>query len=254
MEPAQVGGGPVNPTGRSSGMKHVWPVLIALLICVPFSGAHASATRWVEGKNYVLLNPAQRTNVPAGKIEVMEVFSYGCVFCNRFQPVIERLKHSLPTNAQMVFLPAAFDLAEDWPMFQRAYFAAQSLGVAERAHGAIYDAVWKTGELAIVDPATNRLKMPQPSLEEAARYYSRIAGVTPEVFLAAARSSGIDAKMRTANAQIMAMQIPSTPCLVVNGKYRVIMDSMSSDDDVINIVKFLVSKSTREIEPGRKPA
>ena len=31
-------------------------------------------------------------------------------------------------------------------MFQRAYLAAQSLGIAERTHQAMFDAVWKTGE------------------------------------------------------------------------------------------------------------
>lgn len=114
--------------------------LVALLLILTGGGtldAHAAAGRWIEGKNYVTLSPAQRTSVPRGKVEVMEVFSYGCPFCNKFQPVVERIKRSLPSNAQMVFLPASFSEAEDWPMFQRAYFAAQALGIADKAHQAI---------------------------------------------------------------------------------------------------------------------
>src|SRR5580704_6607150 len=85
------------------------------------SSVEATTTSWVEGRNYVVLTPAQYTSVPAGKVEVMEVFSYGCVYCNKFQPVIEKLRATLPPNAQMVFLPASWGTTEDWPVFQRAY-------------------------------------------------------------------------------------------------------------------------------------
>jgi thiol:disulfide interchange protein DsbA len=208
----------------------------------------AAARNWVEGRNYAVLNPAQHTTVPAGKVEVLEVFSYGCPFCNNFQPVVEKLKTSLPSNAQMVYLPASFNPPEAWPMFQRAYFAAQALGIADKTHQAMYDAVWKTGELAISDPVTHRLKKPLPSIEDAARCYGRLTGVKPEAFLAAARSFGVETKMRAADAQVNAMEIPSTPCIVVNGKYRVSMDNVASYDELVELVSYLVAKET----PGRK--
>jgi thiol:disulfide interchange protein DsbA len=155
---------------------------------------------------------------------------------------MSKLQHSLPSNAQIVLLPASFNTSEDWPMFQRAYFAAQSLGIAERTHQAIFDAVWSTGELAISDPATRRLKSTQPSLQDAARCYARISGVKPKDFLDAANSFSVDMKMRAADAQIIAMQVPGTPCIVVNGKYRVIMDSVGTSDELTDLVKFLVAK------------
>jgi protein dithiol oxidoreductase (disulfide-forming) len=205
----------------------------------------AAGQSWTEGTDYTLLSPVQHTRVPADKVEVMEVFSYGCIVCNRYQPTMEKLRHSLPANARMVFLPASFLPAEDWPMFQRAYFAAESLGISERTHQAVFDAVWTTGELAISDPNTHRLKNPQPTIEDAARCYERIAGVKPETFLAAARSFGVEMKMRAADTQVLEMQVPGTPCIVVNGKYRLNMESLRSTDDVIALVQYLVSKEAR---------
>jgi protein dithiol oxidoreductase (disulfide-forming) len=202
------------------------------------------ARNWVEGTDYVLLAPVQHTNVPAGKVEVMEVFSYGCPACNNFQPVMALLKRQLPANAQLVFLPAAFNTAEDWPMLQRAYFTAQFLGIAERTHQGIFDAVWKTGELAVSDPTTHQLKNPLPTIADAARCYARLAGVKPEAFLATASSFSVDMKMRAADAQITAMQVPGTPCIVVNGKYRVIMDAPKTPDELIELVKYLVAKES----------
>ena len=226
-------------------MKKFGLVLIAVLVCASVLPARAViAANWVEGTNYVVLDQAQPTTVPAGKIEVMEVFSYACPFCNKFQPVIHELEHTLPSNARMVFLPAAFNASEDWPMFQRAYFAAQSLGIADRTHQAMYDAVWKTGQLAIVDPSTNQLKRPLPSIEDAARCYSKLTGVSTQKILAAAQSFGVDAEMREADAQVMSMQIPGTPCIIVDGKYRIVMESLSSPDEVISLVKFLVAKAS----------
>jgi thiol:disulfide interchange protein DsbA len=183
--------------------------------------------------------------VPAGKVEVMEVFSYACIACNGFQPIIAKLRKNLSPRAQMVFLPASFRPDEDWPMFQRAYFAAQSLGIAERTHQAMFDAVWRTGELAISDPVSHRLKNPQPTLEDAARCYARAAGIKPEDFLAEARSFTVDVRIKAADAQIRAMQVPGTPCIVVNGKYRVDMETARSADELVDLVNFLVKQESR---------
>jgi thiol:disulfide interchange protein DsbA len=224
-------------------MKHFGAATLGLLalLLVPVSQA---APTWTEGENYQLISPVQRTSVAPGKVEVMEVFSYGCTSCNAFQPVMAALEHRLPSNAQMVFLPASFLPQEDWPMLQRAYFTAQALGISARTHQAIFDAIWKTGELAISDPTTHRLKSPLPSIEDAAKCYERLTGVKSGLFLATARSFGVDVKMRAADSQVNAMQVPGTPCLVVNGKYRVNLDSLRTQDDVISIVRFLVDKES----------
>jgi thiol:disulfide interchange protein DsbA len=215
---------------------------VLALLLAPLTQA---AQTWTQGTQYDLLTPAQRTTVAPGKVEVMEVFSYGCPSCNAFQPVMAALEKSLPANAQMAFLPADFSAPEDWPMLQRAYFTAQALGIATRTHQAIFDAIWKTGELATFDTATRRPKNPLPTIEDAAKCYERLTGVKAATFLATAKSFGIDLKMRAADAQVTAMQIPGTPCIVVNGKYRVNMDSLRSVDDLIGVVRFLVDKESK---------
>ena len=219
-------------------------VLSLLAVGILLLPAAAPAATWTEGTNYVRLAPPQQTTVPAGKVEVMEVFSYACPACNVFQPVMAKLRQALPPNAQLAFLAAAFNSQEDWPMFQRAYFAAQALGIAERTHQAMFDAVWKTGELGIIAPATNRLKDPLPSIADAGRFYARVAGVNPQQFLAMANSFSIESKMRAADAQIIAMHVDSTPTLIVNGKYRVVRPSLQNDDQLIELVKYLVAKES----------
>lgn len=218
-------------------------VLIGLF-ALALPAAAMAAPAWTEGVQYERLAPDQHTSVPAGKIEVLEVFSYGCPACNRFQPVLEQLERNLPANAQMAFLPASFNPGEDWPMFQRSYLAAKALGVAERTHQAMYDAIWQTGELAVSDPVTHKLKNPLPSIEDAARFYERAAGVKPEAFLAMANSFSVNLKMRVADQQIVTMKVDSTPSIVVNGKYRLRMESLRTPDEVIGLVNYLVAKES----------
>jgi len=210
-------------------------------------GSAAQAANWVAGKHYSVIPQAQRTNVAPGKVEVMEVFSYGCPACNQFRPVMKKLKASLPANAQLVYLPASWNNAEAWPMFQRAYLTAASLGVAEKAHDAMFDAIWTTGELGVSDPQTRRLKTKLPTIEDAAKFYQRVTGVKAADFVSASKSFGVDLKMRQADSQITAMQVSGTPTLVVNGKYRVNNENLSGGDEIIELVKFLV---TRESAPA----
>src|ERR1700722_936722 len=231
--------------GRSIAVRSfaAWLALLSLAV----AGGRSDAQTWTEGVHYFAVTPPQRTNVPAGKVEVMEVFSYACPACNAFQPVMKQLKYSLPGNAQIVYLPASFVPAEDWPVFQRAYFAADALGIVGKTHDAMFDAVWNTGELAVSDPITHQLKKPLPSIEDIARFYARTAGVKPETFLATAKSFGVDTKMKIADAQIGAMQALGTPTIIVNGKYRVTTQTVHSYDELIALVKYLVVK---ESPPG----
>jgi thiol:disulfide interchange protein DsbA len=141
----------------------------------------------------------------------------------------------------MTFVPAAFRPDEDWPMFQRAYYTAQALDIDQRTHDAMFDAVWKTGELAVFDPRTQRPRNPPPSIEDAAKFYARVAGIKPESFIATAGSFGVDVKIRQADQLIRADQVDQTPTIVVNGKYRVTVGSAGGDDQLIELVKYLVA-------------
>jgi len=226
----------------------LWLLALAL---GPASGAVAwGASGWEQGTNYFLIQPPQPTSLPAGKIEVTEVFSYACPACNHFYPVADRLKASLPPNAELDFVPAGFRPDEDWPMFQRAYFAAQILGIDKRTHDAMFDAVWKSGELAVIDPRSQRLKVPAPTIEDAAAFYARTAGVKPQDFLAAAKSFGVDTKVRQADQLVRDYRVEGTPTIVVNGKYRLDVQSAGGPDQVIELVKWLVAKESAAGAPA----
>jgi protein dithiol oxidoreductase (disulfide-forming) len=208
------------------------------------SPAFSQSTPWVQGVHYFPVLPARPTGLPAGKVEVTEIFSYACPGCNRFYPIADRLVASLPANAVMDYLPAGFRPDEDWPIFQRAYLVAKQLGVADRTHDAMFDAVWKSGELAVYDQKLQRAKHPAPQLVDVAKFYERVAGIKPETFMTTAGSFGIDAKVRQANDLIAAYGVAETPSIVVNGKYRLNPVSAGGDFETVELVKWLVLRES----------
>jgi thiol:disulfide interchange protein DsbA len=201
-------------------------------------------TPWTEGKQYFLVIPTLTTSVPAGKVEVTEVFSYACPHCSQFRPVMKQLKAALPPNAVLTMRPASFNPAEDWPMFQRAYVTAEVLGIAEQANDGIFDAIWKSGELAVVDAQTNRLRNPLPSIQDAARVYNKLTGIPVDKFVAVSQSFAVEVKMKADDAYVVHGQVDSTPTILVNGKYRLNTESAGGATQVLQLVKYLVAKET----------
>ncbi len=219
-----------------------WSALALLWV---FAVAGAQGPNWREGENYFLVQPPQPTNVSAGKVEVTEVFSYACPACDQFYPIFDRLTESLPPNAVVDYVAAAFRPDEDWVVFQRAYYAAKALGIEAQTHDAMFDAVWKNGPLATTNLQTGRLKDPLPSIEDVARWYHRTTGVSAQKFLATANSFSVNVQMRRADDYIKACQVDSTPTIVVNGKYRLSPVSAGGYDQTIELVKWLVSRESR---------
>jgi protein dithiol oxidoreductase (disulfide-forming) len=193
-----------------------------------------------------LVVPPHPTGLAPGKVEVTEVFSYACPACNVFQPTMHKLKQSLPANAVLDYLPAAFNPGEDWPMFQLAYLTAQVLGVDQQTHDAMFDAVWKgNGDLSITDSSSRALKSRMPTIEDAAKFYNQHAGVPVEKFLATAKSFSVDLKVRTAEDLIKAYRVDRTPTIIVNGKYRLHVESAGGETQLIELVNYLVAKESK---------
>ncbi|HET7843600.1 MAG TPA: thiol:disulfide interchange protein DsbA/DsbL, partial [Xanthomonadales bacterium] len=109
-------------------------LVIASLTLVSACQAQAPATPDVyqAGTQYFPIDPPVATSAPAGKVEVVEVFSYACIHCAHFQPFVDKWRANMPKQASFRYLPAAWN--PSWEGFAKAYYAAEGLGVAEKTH------------------------------------------------------------------------------------------------------------------------
>ena len=226
-------------------MRSAFSISLLSIVLLAFVSPSQADERWVEGKHYFRIQPAQPTTVPPGKVEVTEVLSYGCPACYRFLPVVEQLRKQLPPQAQLTYVHASFNAAEQWPMFQRAFYTAQQLNIVDKTHEAMFRAVWgHNAELAVSDPATNRIKTPAPTLEDAAKFYAKTAGIDAKQFLATSKSFAVDMNIRRAETFMKAARVDQTPTIVVNGKYRLHVPSAGGVKEMLELVNYLVQRES----------
>ncbi|MEO6080467.1 MAG: thiol:disulfide interchange protein DsbA/DsbL [Steroidobacteraceae bacterium] len=226
--------------------------LLLLTLALPLPAL--AQLRWMEGRDFITMANGKPAEIRAGKIEVAEVFSYGCIFCYRAKDEITALQAALPADAYLTFVHASFAPAEAWPMFQRAWYAAQALGIGAATHHRMFAAVWETHEIKLLDPATNRIRSPLPTIRDAARFYARAAAVKEADFLKLANSPAIDAQMKRADAQVAAWRIPGTPSLVVNGRYLIEGKTMARASETRTLVLYLIGLERQRLARLKQPA
>jgi thiol:disulfide interchange protein DsbA len=210
-------------------------LLILFAGFVTISGCHAQedATpallkrQWEAGKDYALINPP----VPAAgdKVVVTEVFSYACPHCAHFQVFADEIKAKLPAGAQFEFLPAVFNAA--WEPYARAFYTAKSMGLLDKTHQALFDAV-------------HRDHQPLHTIEDLANLFYANYGASPGAFLSTATSFVVEGQIAQGTQLVHDYGVESTPTLIVDGRYRVTMSAERGigPPEVVQIALYLAAQ------------
>ena len=164
----------------------------------------------VEGRDYVKIPNGQPFEPGDGKIEVVEIFGYVCPACANFQPLVSAWKSRLPADVRFTYVPALF--GGTWDDYARAFYAAESMGLVDRTHEAMYQAIH-------ID-RTLKGERGRDSVEDIAAFYGKY-GVDPKQFASTMSSFAVNAKAARAKQFAMRSQISGTPSLVIDGKYLV---------------------------------
>lgn len=177
------------------------------------------------GIDYEILASPQPT-WGRGKIEVAEVFGYTCIHCANLQPELDQWHQRLPADVRFEYVPAVFGGV--WDAFARAYYAAELLGVREKTHNDVFDAIHVKRSIT---GATD---------EDVANLYEGL-GVDRARFLAAMTSFGVNAKLAKARQFAQRTGITATPTIIVNGKYRVASTRDRGFPGMLATVDYLVA-------------
>ncbi len=180
--------------------------LIAALALPALAVAQAPAPAPRPGTDYQVISPAQQPFGAPGKIEVAEVFSYHCIHCADFQPLMSRWKAKLPADVRLTYVHAAWGGAID--TLARGFYAAESLGATDRTHDGMFKAFHVDRKITTGSP------------EEVANAYASL-GLNRQQVLDTMNSFGVTSKVNRAKQFAQRTGVNSTPTIIVNGKYRV---------------------------------
>ncbi|PKL98067.1 MAG: thiol:disulfide interchange protein, partial [Gammaproteobacteria bacterium HGW-Gammaproteobacteria-9] len=160
------------------------------------------------------------------KIEVVELFWYGCPHCYQFEPVIKPWVEQLPEDVQFKRIPAMF--GGIWNVHGQLFIALESMGVEPKVHDAVFAAYHQ-----------ERKKLATP--DEMADFLAG-HGIDKQAFLKAYNSFGVRGRVEQAKKLGMAYQITGVPVMIVNGKYRFDLGSSGGPERTLQVADFLIEK------------
>ncbi|WP_027896490.1 thiol:disulfide interchange protein DsbA/DsbL [Zestomonas thermotolerans] len=201
-------------------------IVSTALAALSLFGLGAQAAEPIQaGKQYVELSSPVPVSKP-GKIEVVELFWYGCPHCYQFEPYINPWAEQLPEDVNFVRIPALFGGV--WNTHGQMFITLETMGVEHRVHNAVFEAIHKEGR-----------KLASP--EEMAEFLAS-QGVDKDAFLKTFNSFGVKSQMEKAKKLAMAYQITGVPVLVVNGKYRFDIGSAGGPTQALEVANQLIAK------------
>ena len=202
-------------------------ILSAALVTASLFGmtAQAADVPLEAGKTYVELSNPVPVAVP-GKIEVVELFWYGCPHCYAFEPTINPWAEKLPKDVNFRRIPAMF--GGPWDAHGQLFLTLEAMGVEHKVHNAVFEAIQKQGK---------RLTKPDEMAD-----FVATQGVDKDKFLATFNSFAIQGQIKQAKELAQKYGVQGVPTLIVNVKYRFDLGSTGGPEATLNVADQLIAK------------
>lgn len=178
-----------------------------------------------SGERFIRIAQPVRTANP-DKIEIVEVFWYGCSHCFDFEPMLEVWKQQLPADIDFKRSPAMWN--ELMVVHAKAYYTAASLGVLDKVHKPIFSAI---------NVDRNMLR----DVDALATLFTTHSDVDDDTFRKTFDSFGVNSQVKQADARARSYGIAGTPELIVNGKYRVTARSAGGRSAMLKVAEELIA-------------
>jgi thiol:disulfide interchange protein DsbA len=197
-------------------------LLSALMLC--FVTGSAWSAEFVEGTHYEVLPVSVETR-DSSKVEVVEVFSYACIHCFNFDPLIESWRAKQTDEVTFHRMPAIF--SDDWAMLAQAFYTAETLGVGAAVHVPLFEGIHVKNQ-----------DLRQATLLR--ELFSEQADVSAEEFDTVYDSFSVRSRVQQAKATGRAYRVTGVPSIIVNGKYRVDGRLAGSNTKMLEVADYLI--------------
>lgn len=212
-----------NPAGSAAGVPAAQGPL-----------ALPTSSRWKPGTNYDVISPAQPTNAPPGKVQVMEVFWLACPHCYHLEPYMLAWRKSKADYIQFVRVPVMWGPVQQ--AHARLFYTLESLDrddLVEKAFDAIHRLETQTGSESIMVGNSPAATM---KMQEA---FATRNGISAADFTNAYNSFDVHTRLQQAEQIYQTYEIRSVPTIIVDGRYRTDPGKAGGDQQLVSLIDFL---------------
>jgi thiol:disulfide interchange protein DsbA len=189
--------------------------------------AGSGKDNYKPGLHYERFTNAQGTSSAPDKIEVAEVFWYGCPHCYSFEPYLNEWKKTLGPDISFVKLPVMWNPTNE--IHARLFYTIQALGISDQANGDIFQAIHTDRQMLASESAQRDFVT--------SRY-----DISTEDFDKAYRSFSVNGKLQQAKNWTARYQIRSVPVLVINGKYATVGTELRDFPEILDVADALIER------------
>lgn len=182
-----------------------------------------------EGVHYQTLSKPVVTS-DSSKVEVLELFWYGCPHCDSLDPALKAWVQKLPSDVNFVRMPVVF--GRSWEMHARMFWVAKNLGLLETIHEPLFNAIHREGQ---------RLQR----VDEVIAFFERF-GADPAVVKRELDGFATESALRLADARVRAYGIQGVPALVVNGRYVTGVSQAGGESQLFALLNELIETSRQQ--------
>ena len=189
---------------------------------------------WEAGTNYTVLGRPQATSVAAGKVEVSEVFWYGCGHCYSLDPTLETWKKKKAAYIEFVRVPVIWGPSH--VQHARLYYTLQALG-RDDLHPKVFDAIHRDGAMLAAETDEQARTLHFDFLKQ--------HGVTEQQFNAAYDSVDVLNNVRRAQTLTGRYEVASVPVIIVNGTYSTSVSQAGGTEQLLTLISDLAAREKR---------
>jgi len=190
--------------------------------------------QWKPGVNYLPVVPAQPTGVPAGKVEVIEVFWYACPHCYALEPFVQNWLQNKAEYVQFVRVPVM------WGPVHRAhaklFYVLESLNRKD-LHEKVFETIHKQQQMLVGND--------EASTKTVQLNFAVANGIKVEDFNKAWDSFTVNSNLQRAEELTTRYQVAGVPLMIVNGKYTTDVGHAGGAGQLLSLVNDLAASEKR---------
>ena len=193
------------------------------MVTLPLA-AQAQAQAFREGVDYLVLDKPAPTEAPAGKVEVVEFFWYGCPHCNSFEPQLDAWLKTAPKNVAFRRVPVSF--RPDFEPHQRLYYALEAMGKVDELHKKVF--------------YTIHIERQPLNTAALVATWAEKQGLDKAKFVEMYNSFSVSTKVRKATQLQDSYKVDGVPSLGIAGRYYTSSEQAKSMERALLITNYLV--------------